>query len=194
MLTEDKVTELCCMADDFCKFFDAMMEKYTLKSGKKRRYHRDSTMSKSEIMLIMILFHDSGYRCLKHFYLEKVCRQLRHLFSKVVSYNRFVELEKEVAVPLALFIKKVLLGKCTGISFVDSTPLRVVGSALDALPHCCGRFPKACPRTVLTRLHVHGSPLHHNLVIMYMRITVRTHCQRFSVHLQHSLFPFCVFR
>ena len=73
----------------------------------------------------MILFHDSGYRCLKHFYLEKVCKHLRHLFPKVVSYNRFVELEKEVAIPLALFIKKVLLGKCTGISFVDSTPLRV---------------------------------------------------------------------
>ena len=78
-------------------------------------------MSKAEIMLIMILFHDSGYRCLKHFYLEKVCKHLRHLFPKVVSYNRFVELEKEVAIPLALFIKKVLLGKCTGISFVDST-------------------------------------------------------------------------
>ena len=50
---------------------------------------------------------------------------MRHLFPKVVSYNRFVELEKEVAIPLALVIKKVLLGKCTGISFVDSTPLRV---------------------------------------------------------------------
>ena len=125
MITEDKVTELFCMADDFCKFFDAMMEKYTLKSDKKRRYHRDSNMSKAEIMLIMILFHDSGYRCLKHFYLEKVCKHLRHLFPKVVSYNRFVELEKEVAIPLALFIKKVLLGKCTGISCVDSTPLRV---------------------------------------------------------------------
>ncbi len=37
----------------------------------------------------------------------------------------FVELEREVIIPLALFIKKVLLGKCTGISFVDSTPLRV---------------------------------------------------------------------
>ena len=36
---------------------------------------------------------------------------MRHLFPLVVSYNRFVELEKEVAVPLALFIKKVLLGK-----------------------------------------------------------------------------------
>lgn len=125
MITEDKVTELFCMADDFCKFFDAMMKKYTLKSDNKRAYHRDSTMSKSEIMLIKILFHDSGYRCLKHFYVEKVCKHLRHLFPKVVSYNRFVELEKQVAVPLALFIKKVLLGKCTGISFVDSTPLRV---------------------------------------------------------------------
>ena len=29
ILTEDKVTELFCMADDFCKFFDFMMEKYT---------------------------------------------------------------------------------------------------------------------------------------------------------------------
>ena len=82
-------------------------------------------MSKAEVMLIMILFHDSGYRCFKHFYLEKVCKHLRHLFPKVVSYNRIVELEREVVIPLALFIKKVLLGKCTGISFVDSTPLRV---------------------------------------------------------------------
>ncbi len=125
MITESKVTELFYMADDFCKFFDAMMTKYTLKSASKRKYHRDSTMSKSEIMLIMILFHDSGYRCLKHFYQEKVCKHMRHLFPKVVSYNRFVELEKEVAIPLALFIRKVLLGKCTDISFVDSTPLRV---------------------------------------------------------------------
>lgn len=50
---------------------------------------------------------------------------LRHLFPNVVSYNRFVELQKTIAIPLAIFIKKVLLGKCTGISFVDSTPLRV---------------------------------------------------------------------
>lgn len=29
MLTEDKVKELFCIADDFCRFFDAMTEKYT---------------------------------------------------------------------------------------------------------------------------------------------------------------------
>lgn len=45
--------------------------------------------------------------------------------KKTVSYTRFVESQKIAAIPLAIFIKKVLLGKCTGISFVDSTPLRV---------------------------------------------------------------------
>ena len=113
------------MADDFCKFFDAMITKYTLKPTGKRKYHRSPTMSKAEVMLIMILFHDSGYRSFKQFYLEKVCKHLRHLFPKVVSYNRIVELERAVVISLTLFIKKALLGKCTGISFVDSTPLRV---------------------------------------------------------------------
>ena len=61
IITEDKVTELFCMADDFCKFFDAIMEKYTLKSDKKRRYHRDSTMSKAEIMLIIREFIERNY-------------------------------------------------------------------------------------------------------------------------------------
>ena len=82
-------------------------------------------MSKAEVMLIMIFFHDFGYCCFKYFHLEKVCQQLRHLFSKVVSYNRIVELERDAVISLTLFIKKVLLDKSTGISFVDSTPLRV---------------------------------------------------------------------
>lgn len=113
------------MADDFCKFFDAMMTKYTFNPSVKRTYHRDSILSKAEIMLIMIFFHDLGCRCLKHFHQEKICKHMRHLFPKFVSYNRFVELEKEAAISLALFIKKVILDKSPGISFVDNTPLRV---------------------------------------------------------------------
>ena len=35
----------------------------------------------------------------QHFYLEKVCKQLRHLFPKVVFYNRIVELERGVVYP-----------------------------------------------------------------------------------------------
>ena len=54
MFTEDKVTEIFCIADDFCKLYDAMMAKYTVKSPNKRPYHRDGTLSKAEVMLIMI--------------------------------------------------------------------------------------------------------------------------------------------
>ena len=50
MITEDKVTEIFCMADNFCKFFDTMTAKYTLKPTGKRKYHRNSTMSKAEVM------------------------------------------------------------------------------------------------------------------------------------------------
>ena len=42
-----------------------------------------------------------------------------------MSYNRFVELQMKVVLPLAVFIKEVLLGACTGMAYVDSTPLRV---------------------------------------------------------------------
>lgn len=85
MFTENKITEIYCMADDFCKVFDAQMKKYTIQAQNKRKYHRDSRLSKAEVMVIMILFHGSGYRCLKHFYLQHVCKHLRHLFPKVVS-------------------------------------------------------------------------------------------------------------
>ena len=47
MFTEDKVTEIFCMADDFCKFFDAMMSKYTIKEQKKREYHWQGTLPKA---------------------------------------------------------------------------------------------------------------------------------------------------
>ena len=99
------------------------MIKDTEKKGKSR--NKPNCMSDAEIMVIMILFHSGGYWCFKHFYQEYVCKHLTHLFPRKVSYNRFVELEKEVLFPLTIFIKTVLLRTCTGISFVDSTPLRV---------------------------------------------------------------------
>lgn len=116
------------MCDDFSKNFDDIIQKNSIdasESTKKRKYHRDSTMSDAEVMTILVLFHGSGYRCLKHFYLDHVCKHMLHHFPKVVSYNRFVELQKRVVIKLAVFVKTILMGKCTGISFIDSTPLRV---------------------------------------------------------------------
>lgn len=96
-------------------------------SPTRRQRHRrkPNRMSDAEIILILIHFHSGGFRCFKHYYLHYICKHCRHLFPRTVSYNRFVELEKEVLLQLTAFIKQVLLGECTGISFVDSTPLRV---------------------------------------------------------------------
>ena len=87
MITEDKVTEIFCVADDFCKFFDAMTAKYTLKPTGKRKYHRNSTMSKAEVMLIMILFHDSGYRC----FIETVNDELKNISQVEHSIHRYFD-------------------------------------------------------------------------------------------------------
>lgn len=62
-------------------------------------------------------------RCFKHYYKEYVCKHLEHLFPWHVSHNHFVELKKEILLQLTVFIKKVLPGTCTGISFVNFTPL-----------------------------------------------------------------------
>lgn len=126
MITDDKVIEIYSLADDFCKVFSAQIKKYQLEPPKTtRRYHRSNKLSDAEVITILIIFHLKGYRCLKHFYVDHVCKHMRSSFPDTVSYNRFVELQRSVMLPLTIFIKEILLGKCTGITFVDSTPLRV---------------------------------------------------------------------
>ena len=83
-MTENKVTEIFYMADDFCKFFDAMTAQYTLKPNGKRKYHQDSTMSKAEVMLIMILFHDSCCCC----FIETVNDELKNIAQVECSRPR----------------------------------------------------------------------------------------------------------
>lgn len=81
MFTEDKVTEIFCLADDFKHFFDSEMKKCVIEeenATQKRQYHRDFKMSRTEIMVILIMFHCSGHRCLKHFYLHYVSKHHRH--------------------------------------------------------------------------------------------------------------------
>jgi len=70
------------------------------------------------------LFHTSGIRCFKHYYISYVQKHLKGEFPCTVSYNRFVELMQSNVLPLTLFLKTCCLGECSGISFVDSTPIR----------------------------------------------------------------------
>jgi hypothetical protein len=81
-------------------------------------------MSDSEVITILIMFQLSGYRELKNFYLNYVQKHLKSYFPNTVSYNRFFELQKKALLPLSVYLKKSCLGRCTGISFIDSTPIK----------------------------------------------------------------------
>lgn len=45
-------------------------------------------------------------------------------FPQTVSHDRFVELQQKAVLPMDIFLKTCCLGHCTGISFIDSTPVR----------------------------------------------------------------------
>ena len=54
-------------------------------------------------------------------YIEHVCKHWRAEFPNPVSYTRFVEYIPSVFVPPVIYLRYRCLGKCTGISFIDST-------------------------------------------------------------------------
>ena len=78
----------------------------------------------SEVMTIVILFQASGFRNFKTYYTQQICEHLLGEFPDLVSYGRFVELQSEIVLPLAAFLH-TRFGPCTGISFIDSTPIKV---------------------------------------------------------------------
>lgn len=122
---DDKIIEIFCNVDDFCNEFEKEIIKHTISDVKERIRNRCFLMSDSEVITIVIFFHLKGYRNFKHYYTQHVCLHMKNDFPKLVSYNRFVELMSKSLIPMILFLKMRCLGKCTGISIIDSTPLRV---------------------------------------------------------------------
>lgn len=121
MIDYSKISDIFCLVDEFCKDFDKTTKPFLLGKPSKR----PAIMSKSEIISVCLLFHLSGFRCFKHFYVFYLQKHMRSEFPNTVSYNRFVELSQSVLMPMTIFLKTCCLGQCTGISFVDSTPIRV---------------------------------------------------------------------
>lgn len=109
--------------DEFCVTFLPRWQAHLLASQVRRR-QRASRLSLSEVMTVVILFQQSGYRNFKTFYTAHVCQHLRREFPHLVSYNRFVELKADCLSPLVFFLH-ARLGRCTGISFVDATSIKV---------------------------------------------------------------------
>lgn len=120
-LSEDKITEIFYLVDEFCIEFNKNISAYQIGKEAKKK----PKMSQSEVITIMILFHSGAFKTLKHFYLFYVKKHMDNEFPSTVSYNRFVELQQASALAMTLFLKTCCMGKCTGISYIDSTPIRV---------------------------------------------------------------------
>lgn len=121
---EDKLIEIFCNVDDFNKVFINELQKHQLSDGSRKRI-KPGNLNESEVMTIVIYFHLMRYRDFKHYYLFHVSRHMKNEFPGLVSYNRFVELMQKVLLPMAVYLKTCCLGKCTGVSYIDSSPIRV---------------------------------------------------------------------
>lgn len=119
----DNVVDIYCDVDDFMQIFLPVWHKTLISQGKKQRICK-SNLTPSEVITILILFHQSNYRTLKHFYLNHVCHYLCKEFTDLVSYSQFVRLQQAVLVPLCYYLR-LLRGKVTGISYIDSTSITV---------------------------------------------------------------------
>lgn len=117
------ITEIYCDVDDFCQvFLPAWFS--SLLDGEQPKRKRKLTLSPSEVMTLLMVFHGSSYRHFKSDYTPYVPLVLGREFPHRVSYNRLVELAQSVLIPLCAYLQTRRVSS-RGIAFVDSTPLRV---------------------------------------------------------------------
>lgn len=86
------ILELFCSVDDFWQQVAPSWQQDWLTSGQRQRV-RPTQLHPSEMMTIMILFHQSHYRTFKAYYTEYVQRHLQSEFPTLVSYQRFASVD-----------------------------------------------------------------------------------------------------
>lgn len=125
-MQDDFLIHIFCLVDDFCNNFEPVWKSYLLSSNPKgdTRKKRSTKLRMSEIMTILIYFHHSKFRTFKDYYILLVKDRFQKYFPGLPSYSRFVRLMQRVLFPLFVFLQGAL-GKCNGISFIDSTILTV---------------------------------------------------------------------
>lgn len=121
--------------EEVCRKFLPHFQTSQIAEGEKHRL-RPPTLSGSEVMTLLLLFQTSGFRTLKTFSLHSICQPLPRSFPQRVSSSRFVELAAESRLPLAAVLP-TRLGRCPGLSFRDSTPLKVCPTLRIKAPKVC---------------------------------------------------------
>lgn len=118
-----ELVALFYLIDEFCKEFEPGWRKQRVVSGLVQR-NKSSRMSLSEVLTVIVHFHQSNHKTFKYYYLNYVCVQLRSDFPELVSYSRFVELMGEVTAPMVALLVGLLCSPGTA-NYIDSTKLVV---------------------------------------------------------------------
>lgn len=121
-MDELEIIKQFCLIDDFYKKFQNTCYQQRIEYAKQKIRHRPSRTALSEVLTILVLFHWSGYRTFKYFYLYYVKTNLKHLFLNLVGYSRFIQLTSDAFFPLFCLIREHR-GIDIGIAFIDSTVL-----------------------------------------------------------------------
>lgn len=81
------LTDFFCEIDDFCQDWLANFSS-TFFPAHGDNLPKSCRLSLSEVMTIVIHFHQSSYRTFKAYYIKHVCEHLTGYFPNLVSYNR----------------------------------------------------------------------------------------------------------
>ncbi len=85
--------ELYCCVDDFCQKFIPLWHQQLIEND-LFKHCREASLSLSEVMTILILFHTSHYHDFKTFYIQHVKHYLQADFPQLVSYTRMLTLKQ----------------------------------------------------------------------------------------------------
>lgn len=112
--------ELFCSVDDFCQKFEPQ---WNLKLFPNKPRGPKCSLSLSEIITIIIFFHQSNFRNFKNFYYYLQTYHLEE-FPNLLSYSRFIRVKQKALIPFFAYLFN-LKGKITGIAYIDSTSIAV---------------------------------------------------------------------
>lgn len=119
------ITNLFCFVDDFCHAVDKWLNEQAITADAKRTLTRIPGMRVSEIITVMLLYHQSPCKNFKYFY-NSYLQLYKTEFPTLLSYNRFIELEKRILIYIVVLLEWYChQSKRTGISYIDSTPIAV---------------------------------------------------------------------
>lgn len=128
IIDTSKVVEVFCAIDDFCLQVKEYFACHPLPAGLEARHPagRKPSLSESEVLTILTLYHLSGFKCFQYYYERLVMGEMKSYFPRAVSYTHFLALSRQVLLHAFLLAHyRAGLSERTGYFYIDSKKLPV---------------------------------------------------------------------